>query len=328
MRPLSRGVLATAFALSSALASMQGCSSPEGPSQDAMPRSKFSSAYAQALCTSLAHCCSENSVAFTFDGCTTTARAVADARLADPILGGNYDERIASQCVRAVSGAENVACDPVPGSISDARTICQKVFIGKKKIGEACQSSAECAPVEGQIVGCEGLPLTDPDAGLLPLSAPALLAGAMDRTLRPLDVPRGTPQCVAFPPMEPGARCPTPALALLCESTGELACDRVEGVCKDRANAGDPCNGDVCKPGLVCAAGTCTPKVGIGEPCVDNTGCSAALRCDTSTKKCVDRFRPAASCTQDSDCSIGVCDAISRPCLKNAIATTKTCSGH
>ncbi len=289
-----------------------------------MPRGRFAAAYAQALCTSLAHCCAENAVPFTFDGCTTKARAVAEARLSDPIQGDNYDERIAGQCIRAVSGAETVACDPVPGSISDARTVCQRVFEGKKNIGEACRSSAECKPIEGQTVGCEGLPLTDPDAGLLPLSIPALLANP---GLRPLDVPRSTPQCVAFPPVEAGARCSTPALAALCEATGELVCDRVEGVCKERANAGDTCTGETCKPGLVCVTGVCSPKVGTGEACVDNTGCAASLRCDPSSKTCVDRLRPTTSCSEDSDCSIGVCDVASRTCLKNAIATTQTCSG-
>lgn len=322
MRPVLRAAAVSAMVLSTVLAAAGGCSSPIEPSGDAMPKARFAAAYAQALCTSLAHCCSENQVAFTFDGCTITARAVADARLADPILGGNYDERLASQCIRAVSGAESVACDPVPGSISDARSICQKVFVGKKAVGEACQSSAECAPVENQTVGCEGLPLTDPDAGLLPLSIPALLENS---GLRPLEVPRGSPVCVAFPPMEPGSRCPTAALATLCEKTGELFCDRAEGICKDRANAGDPCNGDGCKPGLVCTSGVCSPKVGTGEGCVDNTGCAASLRC--SSGKCVDRLRPGDGCSNDSDCSIGVCDAVTRKCLKNAIATTKTCSG-
>jgi hypothetical protein len=325
MRSLYRRVLPGVLALTSAVAAASGCSSDIEPNGADMPRGRFASAYAQALCTSLAHCCSENAVPFTFGGCTTTARAVAEARLADPIQGGNYDGRLASQCVQAVSAAESVSCDPVPGSISDARTVCQKVFEGRKAIGESCKSSAECKPVEGQIVGCEGLPLTDPDAGLLPLSIPRLLEGS---DLRPLDAPRSTPQCVSFPPMEPGARCSTPALAALCEITGELACDRVEGICKDRANAGDPCNGDGCKAGLVCSAGICSPKVGVGDACADNAGCAALLRCDTTTKKCVDRLRPSTACANDSDCSIGVCDAASRTCLKNAIATTKTCSGR
>jgi hypothetical protein len=310
---------AAAVLVTTALAS-GGCSAPASSNADSVPASRFAAAYAQALCTSLTHCCDENRVAFSFSQCTTTFRDLVDARLADPVYGANYDSKIASSCLRAVGAAESVTCAPDPGSISDARAVCQQIFVGKKAVGERCTSSAECAPVPGNLVGCEGLPIADPDAGLLPLSrSPGLL--------RPLDAPLSPPQCVAFPPIGEGSKCGTAALRALCDAAPGLYCDATDSVCKKRGAAGLPCSGDGCLPGLFCAASVCTPKVGAGEACTSSAGCAALLRCDAGGKTCVARKQPFEACTADSDCTIGVCDVVTRVCLKNAIATSATCGG-
>ncbi len=300
------------------LAAVVACSA--GPAKtDALSTSLFPQAYAQALCGSLRHCCDENNVAFVEAECTAGWKDFAAARLADPLLAANYDSRVAQECVRAVRAAESVTCDPVPGSISSARATCQRIFAGKKPLGSPCTSSAECEQTPGTTVGCEGMPLVSADAGLLPLSAVGL---------RPLANPIGPPKCVVIPPPQPGDRCTTPALVAFCESVPDLACDQVEGVCKALANAGQPCKPGGCKAGLYCAAGLCSPRVGVGEECTANEQCGGISRCDLGLRRCVERRTSEDSCEVDAECLIGTCDPLTKRCLKNAIATSATCAGR
>lgn len=296
---------------------------------DALPVSLFPQAYAQALCASLRHCCDENSVAFVHEQCTAGWKDFVAARLEDPLLAANYDSRVAQDCVRAVSAAENASCEPVAGSISDARAVCQRIFAGKKPLGSPCTNSIECEQVEGQRVGCEGMPLVDADAGLLPLTAAGFGSfGIAPRGLAPLANPLGPPTCVAIPPPKAGDRCTTPALVSLCESVADLACDQTDGICKSLANGGQPCVAGGCKAGFYCAAGLCNPTVGVGDDCTVNEQCGGISRCDLGLRRCVERRTSTESCQSDAECVIGKCDRATSKCLKNAIATSATCTGR
>lgn len=311
---------ATVLGLMLALGQTGGCSGePSNKSQLAL--GQFPAAYAQTLCQSLAHCCTENQIQFSQTDCTAGWKDFVNKLLADPIVAGNYDPRVATECVRLVSAAEGATCNPDPGSISAARSTCQRILQGKKPLGAQCKSSAECAPIEGQRVGCEGQPLIDPDAGLLPL--------AVDMKLRPQAGPPGPPVCIVLQPVEVGQKCNTPALQALCNANEDTVCDTMDGICKKLASAGEPCKPGQCAATLYCdgTTGVCSPQLGPGEPCKTNEECASFYRCDTAAGRCADRKRPGEPCTNNGECSIGICDTVTRKCLANAIATSESCHG-
>jgi hypothetical protein len=300
-----------------------GCSA--GPtSGPVVPVTLFPQAYAQALCASLRHCCEANEVTFSDPACTAGWRDKVAKLVEDPDLAANYDPKIATECVERVRGAEGATCDPDPGSISAARDVCQRVFLGKKELGATCTSSLECAPMPGQIVACEGLPVPDPSAGLLPLSFPrSALAGGL-RVQAPVPVRR----CIAIPPPAAGSSCASPELKSICEGDPASFCDASDGICKGRADVGAPCKAGGCKAGLHCDGAACSPGAELGGACTASDQCSSFLRCDLAAKACAPRLRPGDACASDEECSIGMCDPATRRCLRNAIATSESCSGR
>ena len=312
-------------ALSGSLAILgNGCSS-NNDKPDTLPITLFPQAYAQALCGSLRHCCDENQVTFTDPECSAGWKAVVTKLASDPVLAANYDTRIATNCVNQVREAAAVTCAPEPRSISAARDACQQVFVGRKQLGQLCSSSLECAPVPGVIVGCEGLPIPDPNAGLLPLSgSPRLADGPPGVSTLALPTQR---KCIALGTPEPGTRCGSPELKMLCEKQANLYCDATDAVCKTRGDVGMPCNAGGCVAGLFCTANVCEPGSDLGGVCVGSSSCNTFLRCDTGPGRCADRLRPAEACSKDDDCSIGLCDLVTKRCLRNAIATSESCRG-
>src|ERR1700733_9915589 len=157
-----------------------------------IPASRFPAAYAQALCTSLQHCCDENLVHFDYNACTAGWKNAIQSRFDDPAssANANYDPKAATSCVNLVQGAQPVTCAPEPSSISDARDTCQQIFAGKKPPGAACVTTAECAPVADSIVTCSPRP-----------------PGAAGGGQPPWSVPMSEPVCVALPLPTAGAPC-------------------------------------------------------------------------------------------------------------------------
>ena len=305
-----------------------GCSSPTN--QTLMPIGLFPQAYAQALCGSLQHCCSENQITSSDADCTAGWRDAVAKLAADPVLASNYDSRAASDCVNRVTSAQGTSCATDPGSISDARDVCQRVFIGKKPLGATCTSSLECAPVADNIVGCEGLPIPDPSAGLLPLSR-GVTGASSSPSFEPIGAHLQTlpavRQCVAVVAAQSGSSCATPELKSICERAPDSYCDPTDTLCKARADVGGACAAGGCKVGLYCANGACNPAGDVDAPCTTNDQCNSFLRCDATAKKCAARLNAGDGCSADEECSIGVCDQATKRCLKNAIATSESCSG-
>lgn len=314
-----------------ALFSGSGCSSDK--TSPLMPIELFPQAYAQALCGSLQHCCDDNQVAFSDSACTAGWKAAITEFSSNPVLAANYDPKAATQCANAVREALSGSCDPIEGSITAARAVCQRVFAGKKLPGELCTDPRECAPIPDVIVGCEGLPIPDPEAGILPLSSawkgrdPLGIGGASAAAVRPQALPT-VRKCIALPEPEPGSSCATPELEMLCTKQDVRFCDRTDFVCKNRVDVGGECVVGGCRPGMSCVDGICNPGSGIGADCASAEQCNSFLRCDLGSRKCADRLRPGDSCSTDNECSIGVCDATTKRCLRNAIATTESCSGR
>jgi hypothetical protein len=292
-----------------------------------IPASRFPSAYAQALCTSLQHCCDENQVTFDYNQCTSGWKRNIEKIFGDPNLAAaiNYDPKAATNCVQLVQAAEGASCAPVPGSISDARTVCQTIFSGKKPPGADCTIDAECAPVEGNVVRC--IPAAGDDAGgQLPLGRAKL--GLQT-------IPLGTPICVAIPIDQNGAPCSAPDGGAGGGCNGDPAsfCDPGSRVCVPRADVGGQCSPQVldsCNPGAYCVKGQglCAQALPPGSQCQNAVECDVTSTCDiTGTHTCMPRKQPYSACTVDSECSVNLCDPVAKKCLKNTIATTNACTG-
>ncbi len=279
---------------------------------------RFPSAYAEALCTSLQHCCAENTVRFDYNACTAGWNSLIRTRVvADNSALANYDAKAASDCIAQVRDAKTTSCAPEPGSISAARDRCQQIYSGKKPPGAACNSNAECAPVDGQVVSCSPLPPGSDGGGQLPLAQPF-----------------SEPVCVASPVPPQGAPCKvTPPHG--CEGGMNLFCDPASLTCLPQQDVAGPCLASVpssCLPTAYCvssgpSAGLCAAVGSQGAPCASSVECDTSTLCDPGTKTCVDKKISPAACADGSECKSGLCDPVAKICLKNVIATTNACTG-
>jgi hypothetical protein len=296
-----------------------GCNNPNTVyvSQD-----RFPAAYAQALCTSLQHCCAENVVSYNYDACTIGWEHTVTSLMAAG--GGIYNAQAATQCVQMVNAAASVSCQPVDGSISAARSVCQQVFAGQAALGDPCSSTSQCAPLEGGAVQCAIVP--GDGGGQLPLSFQDPTSPTSSLQLE------DQPVCVEVALPDSGVPC-MPAneagVGDLCVAS-QLYCDPTTLLCQPLNGAGGPCDPSViasCSPGAYCLAGTCTATNPIGSACTDPAECDFSSFCNPATHTCVARNLPGQKCTSDAQCTVGVCDATTKACLTNTIATTATCNG-
>jgi len=127
-------------------ASFGGCSK----SDDAAPlsRQEFPAAAANAICDSMAKCCSDSKFTFDDKNCraATTAAVLAQVLGGDDPQGGTvdqtrvaYDDQAAGECVAQISS--KAECGSVRPQSAPA---CDKILVGKVKAGGQCGASVEC----------------------------------------------------------------------------------------------------------------------------------------------------------------------------------------
>ena len=298
------------------VAGSNGCGS--SPTRKVLEASSFANAYAQALCTSLQHCCSENLVAYDYNECTKGWQADIERRfLSTP--DANYDGRIANDCIAQILSAQGASCEPTKGSVSDAKDLCISIFAGQKPIGAPCVTSSECAaPPDGRAI-CNTDPAAATDGGTLPLTVKIL----------------AQPVCTLVSPPAVGEPCALQAGQIGVANCGaELFCDPGTLQCTVRAQDGEKCVTNGCAAGSYCATlggggRVCASFALAGAACTANEQCDATTRCDlTGSKTCVLKKAAGEDCADNADCQIGTCDATSKKCLKNAFATTNACNGR
>jgi hypothetical protein len=301
-----------------------GCNGLEGA---ALVESRFPAAYAQALCTSLQHCCAENSVPYNYTTCSDGWEHIITAVLASPDAGGPdsgaYSPQTAAQCVQLIVAAATVSCQPVPGSLSDARNLCNTILTGQIAQGSPCTSSPQCAPVDGSVVACAVVP-GDSGTGGLPFAGEA--GGGATQAV---------PVCTTLPMLGDGGGMPClgpdAGIADPCLRYG-LFCDPSALQCAPLNSVGgacDPSSISSCAPGGYCDQGVCTMSLAPGSACTSTAQCDSTSQCDVSgTKTCVALSAPGTQCTQGNQCTVGVCDGTTKKCLTNGIATTAACSGQ
>ena len=297
------------------VAASHGCGSSS--TRKVLESSSFANAYAQALCTSLQHCCSENLVAYDYVECTKGWQADIERRfLSSP--DANYDGRVASECIAQIRSAQGASCEPTKGSVSDAKALCISIFAGQKQIGAPCVTSAECAaPPDGRAV-CNTGPGSATDGGTLPLTVKIL----------------AQPVCTLIRPPTIGEPCALQAGQVGVANCGAaLFCDPASLQCAARAQGGEKCVPNGCAGGYCATLGNggrvCASFALAGAACTANEQCDATTRCDlTGSKTCVLKKAAGEDCADNADCEIGTCDATSKKCLKNAFATTAACNGR
>lgn len=317
------------FATLGALAGQAGCQQSNQVTAD-----RFPALYAQALCTSLQHCCAENGVASDYASCTKGWEAAVQNLLTGPGATGNYNQQLATQCIDQVRAAENGSCQPVPGGFQDAHDTCQAIFIGMVPTGAPCTSASQCAPVPGSVVDCAVVPGGDDGGGgsgggQLPLAAPGVSIQGVTISPRDVAVCVVLPAPDAAPPATGPCTVDTAAGTDSCIASGGF-CDTGSGACAPQGGDAAPCDPAVvasCLPSFWCNAGACTAAGPVGSPCTAAVMCDATGYCDTGSGTCTAIVQPGGGCTSGTQCTIGVCDDGTHSCLKNAIATTEACNG-
>jgi hypothetical protein len=108
----------------------------------------YSTAYAKAVCDSLAPCCMANGFTFDKGQCELGGGGfVQSGNDAAKKAGAMFDQKAADDCVVAV---RTLASQCKTGGDDLAATVaCKRVWVGTKPGGAECVSNAECAPGAG-----------------------------------------------------------------------------------------------------------------------------------------------------------------------------------
>lgn len=254
-------LISAAIALSALVFACGGDEEPE-----TTPYERFFDDYADALCESLAPCC------------TFTQFSVSECRSLLSFLGAfeasaaRKDRFVfhadrAKQCL-AEMRTQSLCTGATPAS-------CDTVTEGKLSGGDACKSSAECPSSERAAAACR---MTDDANGfcLFPGRAAArgeACAGDCDGSF---DCTGAEPGADAFCYADTGLRCMNGTCQELapvgaaCSISGDcVATATCSGaVCRALASAGAACaSSSDCLPELYCAAGTCAPRLPAGSAC-------------------------------------------------------------
>jgi hypothetical protein len=179
----------------------------------------------------------------TQDACTTARRATCAQQMATAALDQRfYSPTRGSDCLMAIARAFGAA--PVPGWELDARAegsmaeVCNRVFEGRGKEGDACSTDAQCAPGFACANG------------------------------------QGKRICATRTVHLDGEACGNPGDTC----AEGLFCNGATGVprCAARPAAGEECSADKpCLESLRCDT-VCRPKLGVGEKCGSSDDCGAA----------------------------------------------------
>lgn len=150
----------------SILVACGGDDAPSGPAPAAtsagpIPEAQLLDRYTAAYCETLGPCCGKYSVPFDKTTCDGVVRNALKQPFEDSKTRGyTYDADAAGKCIAAIRGVIN-ACDTSainPTDLANAgdsrASICRHIYSGKKKLGDVCDSTADCAQAAGTIVTC------------------------------------------------------------------------------------------------------------------------------------------------------------------------------
>jgi hypothetical protein len=302
----------------------------------------FTALYPAVVCNNFARCCTGKST-FVAEQCLE-ARALDVARLLeDPLVA--YDPDGGGQCLRAAEAA-SAGCREINIDPSDSPgNVCESAFAGLAPLGAPCTRGVQCAAPVGATANCSSFG-SDVTQRFCMYSLPPRHGSLGEVCENTSDGP--VQNCLVVTSVGPLIDCRA------CYTTDGLYCD---GVCRNLAREGDPCQTD-CGPGLVCnennvcqsfpAAGepcaltfgecqaglfcdtqrVCEPLRRLGEPCDDTAHCVAATHCGLTTGSCAGPEPNGALCQAPTDCESGVCDPDDGPSIHctNTVSATRCSS--
>lgn len=225
-----------------------------GTSAPPVPKEELAESSGEALCTDLGACCSAAGHAYDVAACKQTMRDVVEGFLIGPAEseGAEYDAQAAGDCLAWMQSSAK-SC-----SFGDAPEACDRIYVGVKQPGIACESDIGCAPVAGADVQCEGECIATPRG-----KAGDACSGTCT------DHGDGE-SCSGSSGQTGDARCWT---------NDGVFCDQ-DGTCQALLPLGSECDFEGCVDTAYCSNGSCIPRLGAGEVCAgDWDACQAGLYC-------------------------------------------------
>ena len=276
-----RGSLGGAL-LAAALASACSGSTDPGPaSSGPVPKDRFASEAAAAICDNIGPCCSREGYAHDAAACRNQYAAF----IAQVLLTGNvsYDAAAAGECL-AVLRQVAQSCGEMPDD-----NACLRVVAGTLGPGEACTRSSECAAPEGGRASCRD--------DRCEVAVRAKLGEACSGTC----AREGSGVSCSFsgPSAETSGTCYVDD-GLYCAETS-FKCERV-------ARLNEPCDGwRGCEGGAWCNGGVCVAQSAAGGPCASSEDCQAGLDCDWERQQCAAPQPDGSACVDGSSCASERC---------------------
>jgi hypothetical protein len=248
-----------AFVISLAVAcgddAAPGAAPSGAPSAGPIAEAQLLDEYTAAYCDTLGPCCGKYKVAFDKTNCDAVVRNALKQPFADAkARGGKYDADAAGKCIAAIRSVIN-ACDASAISPTDLAnagdsrgSICRHIYSGAKKLGDPCDSTADCAQPAGTIVTC---------AASLCRAYQEGAAGAVCKSSYDEDVPG------------PYLACVDPLACI--EKDGKSTCTQPDATSHGTAAEGAACKSDKDCASNRCYEGKCfTDKMGISPEACSN----------------------------------------------------------
>lgn len=285
------GLVVLALIGAACSSSDSGGDASAGPATEA----DFQAQIASERCSRVALCCTAAKQTFDQAKCEQQVRAGFPSATAD---GGAsalaYDAAKAAACLAEVK-AKPATCaslfetEPTPSGGSGGPTrvtgACSLVYHGTKQVGEACASTAECAPDAKGFAYCNpSLQPADAGAGGLGTCQKVEIVGGECGDKSQAGMPGSFYVC------EDGT-CDGFCEAIsgpggLCKQFTSTKCDVgltcVNDACVAPPGAGQPCPNGQCADGAYCDMGTCAAQKDEGAACTGND-CKAPLQCQGGT---------------------------------------------
>jgi hypothetical protein len=306
-------------------ATLQGCSSSGGSNQTTQQQGnpdagspqnvaqqqddQFSLAFAHAVCDDAAKCCQDNGFKYDEKTCLQVAQRAAKQGVVQPAMtaGAVYDPNAAQECVAKLRQAvQSCSLDDVQSVI--VNDTCSRVYAGKKKPGEKCTSSVECAPSPQGRMYC--------------------VSWSGDQQAQD-----GVCLVRKFP-AEAGDTCDTsqqhPVIAT-CETSdlSDFQCDPGTKTCLERKPIGQSCKDapKSCAKDAYCNTKTnnCEARLAAGATCADPGECNVDTFCDSGSKTCIAKKEKGEACKDASECKSQSCSG--GKCLANRVASADLCGG-
>jgi hypothetical protein len=244
-----------------------GCGKSDG---GAVSRADFAPQAAKIFCDSFAQCCSAQGQSVNAQSCTSTLSNMFEQSWAELGNRVGYDADAAGVCLSALRAS--VRCGSSEDeAIDDA---CRNVFIGTVPVGQACQSSQECAqPASGRAY-CDPNGSNAVQQSICTLETEAKHAALGEACFSTCD---GSSCSAVASPAPGGGAAPV-----------DKFCYRKDGL--------------YCGPSAVCA-----PLKQVGSSCDSYDACVIGSICTTDTKVCSAPRPNGSACERDSECASGDC---------------------